>query len=368
MCESERAVRCRRRASGSALRYVAAAAAAFSIAAALVACIAQASGAASRNAKSSRGITHVTFVNDYHLEATDAGYFVAMKKGWYKKAGLTVKFLPSTGSSDAAELLATTKATFAQIAGPALQDAVGSGAPIEGVANLNPKTGFCAIVKDTSGITSPKQFVGKTVGATASTVTRELLPAALKKFHLKPTAVTFETVPSVDLLSDFEAGKIDLYGGEFDNEPNYINIALHQHVHCVTYRLPVVGYMLATRKNEIHSRPKIVGAFVKATLEGWRYAMGHPAQAVKIMKATAPSSTVTALYTNKVEAADIVSSRKLAVTPQTKDHPYGYSSPLLWKKSEALMHEYAKYPIVKPATLFTNRFVPSTLPHPGAPW
>jgi NitT/TauT family transport system substrate-binding protein len=118
------------------------------------------------------------------------------------------------------------------------------------------------------------------------------------------------------------------------------------------YKLVSTGVIAGT--NLAQSNPKLVEAFVKATLQGEAYTLEHPDAAFAIALKRMP----------ELDAADQAIQRKvltarLAYQQQPKGHPLGWVDPAAWPTTVKFL---AQIGLIKanppaPTSLYTNKFI-----------
>ena len=132
-----------------------------------------------------------------------------------------------------------------------------------------------------SGIRSPADFRGRTVGFKAGVVPAELhallASAGLSVEDVRLQAVGFD--PRV-----FIEGQVDVYPVFLNNEPDTIRRAgveinvIDPH----EFGVPTLGVVYLAREQTVADDPELVERFLRATLRGAAWAREHPREAVEI--------------------------------------------------------------------------------------
>ena len=97
-------------------------------------------------------------------QAQFAGYYVAQAKGFYKDAGLDVTIKPGGPDISPAQVLAAKGADVTVDWMPSALAAREAGVPMVNIAQIFNRSGMMLTCKKSSGVLTPKDFKGKTLG------------------------------------------------------------------------------------------------------------------------------------------------------------------------------------------------------------
>jgi NitT/TauT family transport system substrate-binding protein len=97
-------------------------------------------------------------------QAQFAGYYVAQAKGFYKEADLDVTIKPGGPDIAPPQVLAASGADLAVDWMPSALAAREAGAPLVNVAQIFNRSGMMLTCKKASGVATPQDFKGKTLG------------------------------------------------------------------------------------------------------------------------------------------------------------------------------------------------------------
>src|SRR5215468_594825 len=112
----------------------------------------------------------VTMRLDWLYQGPNAGFMIALDKGYYEQAGLNVEIGPGKGSGSTAQLVASKAAQFGFADGFVVGAGVSKGMSIKMVASIFRRNPTAVVVLDESDIKIPKDLEGKTIsGPTAVT-------------------------------------------------------------------------------------------------------------------------------------------------------------------------------------------------------
>ncbi len=215
--------------------------------------------------------------------ATYAGNFVASRKGFWRRRGLDVKIEPGGFELDSIKLVATGVNDFGVTGADQLLLARAKGVPIVAFAMILQRTPVGWMAKADSGITTPKDFLGRKVGAKYGTNTEILFDALFRKLGLDPGKV--KRVPVKFDIMPLLTGQVDVLPVYVNAEPVW---AENQGVKVVTilpsdYGVNLYGNVYFTTEKMIKKQPKLVQAFCSGILEGWTWTAEHPEEAAKLL-------------------------------------------------------------------------------------
>lgn len=225
-------------------------------------------------------------------EAEFAGYYTAQAKGFYKDQGLDVTILEGGPGTPARDKVINGEATFAVTSFAEQRDLVAAGKPSVAVMaafQIPPLTIFSL---QSSGIHDPRDLVGKKVGVTTD-YWRKILEQTLTSAGVNPGSVTEVKVQVGDLEKLYD-GTVDAWLGYAQDEPIRATVSGHPVTNIFPADFGIGGYegLVITTQSTIDSSPNTVRAFVKASEQGWSYAVEHPAEAAQILSTWAKDTSV----------------------------------------------------------------------------
>jgi NitT/TauT family transport system substrate-binding protein len=106
----------------------------------------------------------VTLRLDWIYQGPNAGFVVAKDKGFYDEAGLNVDLGPGKGSGSTAQLIASKASMFGFADGFVVGAGVSKGMNLVTVGAIYRRNPTAAIVLAESGIRTPKDLEGKSIG------------------------------------------------------------------------------------------------------------------------------------------------------------------------------------------------------------
>jgi NitT/TauT family transport system substrate-binding protein len=234
----------------------------------------------------------VTLQLNWFHEAEFVGYYVAEAKGFYENEELDVTILEGGPGTPARDQLLSGAATFAITSFAEQRDLVKAGKPSAAVMSAFQIPPLVIFSLADSKIAEPADLVGKKVGTTTDywkNVMRQTLTAA----GVDPAGVT-EVDVKPDQMQLLYDGAVDAWLGYAQDEPIRAEVAGHRTKCIFPADFGIGGYegLLITRQQTIAGDPDLVKAFVKASYDGWRYAVEHADEAAGILATWAPGNGI----------------------------------------------------------------------------
>jgi diguanylate cyclase (GGDEF)-like protein len=211
-----------------------------------------------------------------------AGYYMALGKGFFQQAGLTVDIRQGgPGSPPALDSLLAGDADFA-ISNSGLIIAHMAGKPVVALAAIMQSSPSVWIVRADSGIYTPQDLAGKRV------MVMPLPESAELRIMLIREGIGLDQVqeqPTSFNPQDLVDGKTDAYNGYLSNEPFWLRQQQvpYRLIKPREYGVNFYNDVLSTRRELLQQRPEQVEAFIQASLRGWQYAMDHIEESVQLI-------------------------------------------------------------------------------------
>ena len=284
-------------------------------------------------------------------------FWIAKDKGWYGQEGIDAAIDSGRGSAQVAQLLIAKKDTFSFLTGVELARFVGKGAPLQMVAVYLPKALPAFIYLEKSGIKTPKDLEGRTVGlVTGGTQSAMWLPFA-KAAGFNASKVKVVQVDQGSYLQLLLQGKIHLGNGSVGSTTN---LMLPVGEFALADYLPIVGHGIAIHKDTKESNPDLVRRFIRASNRGWKYLVEGG------QKAALEAARVAAKNVPGAPDIEIIAEGFKRIVPfmrskNSEGRPLGWSSPKDWEAMLSFfqgleMDEFK--PVPKIEEVMTNALVP----------
>ena len=312
------------------------------------------SGCSKKEEKSANKGEKVTVVLDWTPNTNHTGLYTALENGYYKDQGLDIEIVqPPEGG--AASLVASGKADF----GISYQEEVtyaktsDDPLPIKAIAAViqHNSSGF-ASPKD-KNIKTPKDFEGKIYGGWGSESETAAIKAVMEKTGADFNKVTIAdigqddfftaTTNSVDFAWIYEGW--DVVQAKLKNfDLNFI--PLNQFDKRLDYYTPVI----ISNETLLNDNPELAKKFMKATTEGYQFAIDNPEEAAKTLVKHAP----------EIDEELAIESQKFLASKYKDDAPrWGEMKDEVWNNYTAFLKEYGLInKDLKPEDAYTNEFLP----------
>jgi NitT/TauT family transport system substrate-binding protein len=279
-------------------------------------------------------------------QAQFAGYYVAAAKGYYKAEGLDVTIKPGGPDVSPVQVLAGNQADAVVNWMPDALAAREAGVALVNIAQIFNRSGLMLTCKKASGVTTPKDFKGKTLGVWFGGNEYPFLNW-MAKLGLKPDSdiKVLKQGFNVDPLLQNQAACISTM---IYNEYWQVVDAGVKESDLVTFFYEDQGvasledglYVLDSKLKD----PAFVARsakFLRATLKGWNDAVKDPADAAKIVVAADPSGSATL----KVQQRQMENVAKLITTAGTPK--LGYLEPAAYERTVKVLLAAGSSPVIK---------------------
>jgi len=203
-----------------------------------------------------------------------AGYYAAIKQGYYQQAGLDVQLKDWQPNLSVNEEVLSGRSTFGIGYGQLVVD-YAKGLPISLVMT---SFQYSPVV-----LISHKPIVQLTDLSRKTVMRQEILQVlSLLKLARSNGAADITEVPSSWDLSDFTSGKVDVFSAYSTNEPFVLTEKGIPHYQLDPKSYGMLSYddLLFTTQKQAMENPQLVQAMKDATIKGWHYALSHPEEIV----------------------------------------------------------------------------------------
>ncbi len=276
------------------------------------------------------------------------GYYVALAKGFYKADGLNVTIKPGGPDINPDQVLAGGGADVVIDWMPSALATREKGVAIVNIAQVFQHSGMELTCRRDSGIRTPADFKGKTLGVWFSGNEYPFLSWMAKLGYstdgAHPDVTVLKQGFNVDPLLQKQAACISTmtYNEywqliEAGMKPSQLIVFKYQAEHVATLE---DGLYVLQRSLD---NPAMVGKlarFLKASKEGWQYAEAHQAEAVKILLAADTAGVLTKQHQTRM-VEEVV--KLLGTTP------WGYLQPADYKQTVSELLSSKSTPVISKA-------------------
>lgn len=291
-------------------------------------------------------------------QAQFAGYYVAAAKGFYTDAGLNVTIKPGGPDINPSQVIAGGGADVIVDWMPSALAAREKGVPLVNIAQIFQKSGLELTCRNDSGVKTPADFKGKTLGVWFSGNEYPFLAwmaklndpitggsngvTVLKQgFNVDPLlqkqAACISTMTYNEYWQLIEAGM----------KPADLTVFKYQDQGVATLEDGLWSTAAKIKDPAMASR---LARFVKASIRGWQYAMTHQSEAVKIVLANDTSGSQSEAHQKRMmsEIAKLI--------PGNGTHGIGYLDDAAANRTVSVLMGGASEPVItkKPVGAWTH--------------
>jgi len=294
----------------------------------------------------------ITLNLQWVTQAQFAGYYVALDKGWYSEEGIDLTIRP--GGPDSSSLDAVRIGT-AEFGTSLLADIIVASQQkndLVSIAQIQQTNGLLLIAKKSSGISKPKDFIGKKVGVWLGNWEAQF-NALMAKEGI--AANDFTLVSQGFSMDTFINGELDVASAMIYNEyymvlesglkPEDINI-----INYADYGLDFPGDVLFTSTKISQENPDLCVRMLRASLRGWQYAIEHPEEAADIVLKYDKSGVQT-------RAHQLSMMQEIAKLVKVDLRPIGYTDRADVRRTIDTLYSYKVLNTqINPDSIFNNSF------------
>ena len=223
-----------------------------------------------------------TFIPQWVPQAQFAGYYMAKELGIYKRYGIDLTILTGGPDRAAAEFLRDGMADFATLWLSKGIQMRSEGIKVLNIGQMLQRSALMLVTKKKSGIRHPKQMEGKKVGLWGADFQIQPL-AFFRKYNVNVKIIRQSYSVNLFLRDGVDVASAMLYNEYHTiidagiNEDELVPFFFHEHA----LNFPEDG--IYTLEDTYVKDPDLCRAFVRASVEGWRYAFANPDKAVALV-------------------------------------------------------------------------------------
>ncbi len=293
-----------------------------------------------REARGTTAPTKIIFVTDWKAQAEHGGFYEALALGLYKKRGLDVHIIEGGPGVNVPQLLAGGAADFGIGSNSFIPlNLAREGAPIKAVMAVFQKDPQVLITHPRGDVKSIADMKGKPIMIGDAAVAT-FWPWLKAKYGFTDSQIRKYTFNLAPFLVDPKA----IQEGYLSSEP--YTIEKEGKFAPQVFLLADQGYpgyanMVLVPQKWIDEKPRVVQAFVEATIEGWmRYLYGDPSPANALIKRDNPEMTDDLI----AQAIEKLREHGIALSGEAQTFGLGAMTDARWKEFYDAMAKEGIYP------------------------
>jgi NitT/TauT family transport system substrate-binding protein len=259
----------------------------------------------------------------------------AEKNGYFAAAGLTVTTTPGGPEVNCAALVGSGQQDICISPVVGIIGAAPQGVPYHSVGLIQQKAPYGVILSPNSGVSTPKDLLGKKLGTQTDNGYYALWKAFEKAQGLDPSkiqevAVGFGPEPiftgTVDGIMDFISLDPALVEKHYGKKPTTFLFA--------DYNAWAAGQAIIVNDAFATAHPQAVTDFVAAYGKGLRWAIDNQAAAIDLVVASYKD------LTKDIVSAELPALLKFSTSPDTDKNGLLYQGADLWQRTSDMLHEF----------------------------
>jgi ABC-type nitrate/sulfonate/bicarbonate transport system substrate-binding protein len=289
---------------------------------------------------------------DWVPNTNHTGLYVALEKGWYAQEGVDLVIQTPSDPAAALKQVASGHTEFGVSFQEEVTIARSNDIPVISIAAIiQHNTSAFAALKG-QGITRPRDFEGKKYASYGLPLERAILKGLMACDGADVDKLEFVDV-GFDAFPALIGGRVDIAwiflawdGVQAQNMGEELDV-VELYGSCVPdYYTP----LLISGEKTIAERPELVRRFLRATSQGYEYAIAHPQESAEILLKHSPESD-----------PDLVKPSQAWLSPryQADASRWGAQDPKIWQEFAVWMVENGLLlREIDPDKAFTNDFLP----------
>ncbi len=300
---------------------------------------------------------------DWTPNTNHTGIYVAMEKGWYRQQGIDLTLLPYSSSVAPEELVGTGQADFGISFAEGVTSARAAGLPVVSIAAILQHNTSALVSLKSSGLDTVAKLAGKRYAGFGAPYEQPVISQVLSCGGASSS--NFQNVTTtLDPIVALRSGQFDfawVFMGWEGVEAQEQGIALNVFP-LLDYCMPdYYSPVIITNQQLINQHPDVITRFMKATAEGYDYAIQHPRDAANLLIEGAPAGS----FNDKQLVYD--SQNYLSPRYSADTSCWGSQTLEKWTDYPAFMYSHHalfdanNQPLATPpdyAAAFTDRFLP----------
>ena len=242
------------------------------------------------------GQTSMPFALDWRFEGPSAPYFVAIDKGYFAEAGLSVEVTAGQGSLDAIPKVATGAfpVGFADINSLIKFLDQNPDAPVIGAMMIYDKPPFAIVGRRSLGVEGPADLEGKVLGAPPPDGAFAQWPIFVAETGIDASTVTIEPVGFPTREPSLAEGTVQAVTGfSFTSSLNTIRLGVPEEdvsvILMADHGVDLYGNVIIVNTDFAADNPDAVKGFLDAVAKGWVDTIADPETAISSLVGVNPA-------------------------------------------------------------------------------
>lgn len=313
-------------------------------------------GALSVGANTAQAQDQLVVQVDWSPHGMHAGLHLAVEKGWFEEAGISVEVQDGRGSNATIQQVAAGQLDvgFAQLG--AMAAAVSNGLPVTSIMGFVRAGDNGLMVPRESGWTTLEDLRGKTIAVPAGGATSAFADAFFAAGGMSRDDFTVINLDSSAMVSTYTSGAVDaaLSTVAFF-QPIVEDVRPSDGILFADVGLMVPGYGLLVHTNDLEGQADALQKLVMVQQRAWEYIFdGNEEEAADAIIAQRPDLRLD----REVMLGQLKAYMPLFFTPNTEDSPFGWQSEDDWAEALGAMEDAGLVSAGWDAgDYFTNRFI-----------
>ncbi|WJR77898.1 ABC transporter substrate-binding protein [Bradyrhizobium sp. NP1] len=290
-----------------------------------------------------------------------AAFIVARDLGYWKSRGLDVEVARGYGSADASKKVGLGQFNYGDASFSVMLQTVAQGMDLVGLGLHMQISPLAVFTLKKSGIKSPKDLEGKTIGATPTTGDYHLFPAFAKAAGVDRSKVTFRFLDGNVRAQSLLDGRVDALTGYYSTDAaplwtggGEIDIMLYH-----SYGVRIYDTGLLALRPQIETFPEVTKAIVEGAMEGLKFTYLKPEETldlhIKAVKEFQGSER-----SRETLKHQIAINTALGLHPGPKKNGLGWFVPEEVKSSVEVAKTYLELKNdINPEKVYTNKYLGS---------
>ena len=227
--------------------------------------------------------TKMTFLLNVPPAGYNAGFELAVEKGYYKEAGLDVTIEPGNGSQTTAQLISVGKYDIGFADSAPVMKLISQGAKVKIIATILQGNPNAVTALKKTGLKSVADMKGKSVAMPNAGSQSSMFPLVLAANNLKESDIKLVNMPPQSMVASLIQGTVEVILGSVDqydiqlkNQGQEFDSYLF-----IDSGAPTVSTSIIASDEFLAKNPDAAKKFVAASLKGWYATLDNQAEAVE---------------------------------------------------------------------------------------